>query len=227
MLTVPLKNKLFKIIIKQALLGLILGMIGFTSGLVLAIGFGTYYGWVLSRLWVGGIIGGCGGRKHLLLGVIGAFVAWFFGHITGLDSIWVNWLILGSFIGVSGKVFTRVLKGVAAGGAGGLLGGWIYLAMPTGMVVRMECIALAALGWAILGSLIGSVSGIVEKSRRKIIYGIIIGSGSGVVAMFILERIIIFIADVVGIAGSVFMEGAIAGMSIWVVINFVSIIADE
>ena len=217
--------------IGRALAGLVYGMVGSVSGMALAMGFGTHYGWVLSRLWVGGIVG-CPGRALVILtGVIGAFAAWVFSHLTGIELSWVNWLILGAFIGAAGwmetKSFKRLVAGVAAGGVGGLLGGWIYLARPTGTVVDMEYIALTGLGWAILGALIGSLSGLVEKVWRKIIYGIIVGAVSGVAAMLILERIIGFMANVAGIASSAFMEGAVAGMSIWVFITFASIIVGK
>ncbi len=226
-----MRKQILRTIIGRALAGLIYGMVGSVSGMALAIGFGTSWAWALSRLWVGGIIGCPGRALAILTGVIGAFVAWIFSHLTGLELSWVNWLILGAFIGMARGIEKKSLRllvlGVIAGGVGGLLGGWIYLARPGGTVVDMEYIALAGLGWAILGALIGLSQGLVEKSRRKIICGIIVGAISGVVAMFLWGMVVDYIANLVGLWGSVLMEGSIAGMSIWVFITFVSIMGGK
>ena len=217
--------------IGRALAGLVYGMVGSVSGMALAIGFGTPWAWALSRLWIGGIVGYLGRASGLLAGVIGAFAAWVFSHLTGLELSWVTWLILGAFIGaargIETKSFGRSGLGMIAGGIGGLLGGWIYLARPTGTVVDMEYIALAGLGWAILGALIGLSQGLVEKSRRKIICGIIVGAISGVVAMFLWGTVVDYVANLVGLWGPILMEGSVAGMSIWVFITFVSIMVEK
>lgn len=227
-----MKRRILRTMIGRALAGLIYGMVGSVSGMALAIGFGTPWAWALSRLWVGGFIGCLGRASGLLAGIIGAFVARIFSHLTGLELSWVNWLILGAFIGMARGIEKKSLRllvlGVIAGGVGGLLGGWIYLARPGGTAVDMEYIALVGLGWAILGALIGlSHQGLIEKSRRKIICGIIVGAISGVVAMFLWGMVIDYIANLVGLWGPVLMEGSIAGMSIWVFITFVSIIVKK
>ena len=173
-------------------------------------------------------MGGVGGTPGLLWGIMGGLVAQIFSHLTGLELSWVNGLILGAFIGATmGRSFRRRIFGVMAGGIGGLLGGWIYLAMPAGTVVDVEYIALAGLGWAILGGLIGAVSGLVEKRRGKMIWGTIVGAVGGVMAMFLWQRMVVYMADVVRLASSVLMEGSVIGMSIWVFITFVSIMVEK
>jgi hypothetical protein len=223
---------ILKILIAQAMAGFFYGMLASTAGFALIMLVGGYWGWVVSRLLVGTIVGRPGGGKGMLGGAVGSLFALVVYHLTASELL--NWPIIGAFIGALNelkvkkvKSFERVAVGMVAGGIGGLIGWGIFVGTEIGFLDKTHHILLSILGWGILGGLIGGSQGLFERAPQKAILGASVGVVVGIGSMFVLEGVVDWVSNILRLASSVLMEGGLTGMSIWTLLTYSSIAKEK
>ncbi|UCD85031.1 MAG: VWA domain-containing protein [Deltaproteobacteria bacterium] len=144
---------------------------------------------------------------YLVAGLLGGIASWAFVLLVLnlVESHYLQQVLLGGLVGVFVGIFVWSIEGIASretaaafrgaflGGATGLVGGMIGGLVGTtifqkiGTLVTEEASQYAeagvslglTLGWMILGFFIGGSGGIIGRSRRKAVYGIIGGSIGG------------------------------------------------
>lgn len=127
----------------------------------------------------------------------------------------VGWIILGVCVGSSKEKFTPFL-----GGMGGLIGSSVDWITGGGEITTNGWAILAMLLWGIVGMAISA-----GWSRRKQVdpLGAIkyyaIGLIAGMASMFVCNKIIMWIANLLGVASCVLMEPGICSLSIWAFVN--------
>lgn len=138
-------------------------------------------------------------------GALGGLLAWFLIGLFGLDAItdlftralWQGGLVgllIGAFVGVVEGVLSRArrkaLLGFCGGALLGLVGGVIGLPIGEAAFTALGGGWLGrALGWAMLGVLVGISQGMVTRSRRLINYGLIGGALGGVIGGALFESL--------------------------------------
>lgn len=94
---------------------------------------------------------------------------------------------LGAVDGALGKRWLPMLLGILRGAAIGAVGGIVGLAIGEGLFLLTQGGFVGrAMGWGILGAIVGTSEGIANRAPRKISYGVIGGALGGILggAMF-------------------------------------------
>jgi len=140
---------------------------------------------------------------NAVFGAIGGLLGWLVvGSVkTGGWNIWLAYAFVGAGVGlfiggmvgaVEGIVIKqsarRAALGVLAGGAAGLLSGFLGLLLgEAGFLIIGGGLVGRSLGWLLLGAFLGIGEGAVNRSPRRVYYGGIGGTLAGAVGGLIYE----------------------------------------
>ncbi|HZQ08539.1 MAG TPA: FHA domain-containing protein [Anaerolineae bacterium] len=97
---------------------------------------------------------------------------------------------LGAVDGALGRRWLVIVLGIIQGAAFGAVGGIIGLAIGEGLFLLTQGGFLGrAIGWGVLGAIVGTSEGIANRAPRKISYGVIGGALGGLVGGALFEEL--------------------------------------
>ncbi|MGB8647861.1 MAG: FHA domain-containing protein [Anaerolineae bacterium] len=148
---------------------------------------------------------------NIVFGGLGGLIAWILvgslPNVTTNDLAWeliigaVAGMCIGGALGGVDGAFSRhwlqLILGMLRGAGVGMVGGMVGLAIGEGLFLLTQGgLAGRSIGWALVGAIIGSTEGIVNRARRKISYGVLGGTLGGLIGGALIETLTEFVLNV-------------------------------